>query len=152
MKRNGDQLEDELRRQAAAIRVEMPRGLAERVAGAIGADRGASLGSRRSRLTGHWGWWAAAGAAAAAFAAALLLHEPANRIDTHADAAALAHEVQAMPAEIAGLVAPRAAQALRQDPLAQETTALAADARSAVNFLAYNFLPEPRATQDKSGA
>ena len=70
--------------------------------------------------------------------------KPASVLGTEdrATSASLAEAVQTMPAQIWESVQPKAQAALQNDPLQKEATALYADARSALGFLAYNFLPE----------
>ncbi|HZZ58377.1 MAG TPA: hypothetical protein VFE31_11150 [Opitutaceae bacterium] len=137
---NTDDLEDELRRQAAAIRDEPSPDLAARISAAIAAAAAETPGPRRGRA---WGAWAGIGgvAAAAAIVGALILNRPAPPADPRAEAAALTQEMRGVPRQVWAAVGPRAEAVLQQDPLREETTALASDAQAAVGFLKYNFLP-----------
>jgi hypothetical protein len=96
-----------------------------------------------------------AGAAAAAAALLLTLRPaagpaPANPAE-RADSVQLAQAVQAMPAQVWGQVQPQVEAVLAQDPLQQEKDALASGARSALGFLAYNFLPAPQTPESQRG-
>lgn len=144
---NTDDLENELRRQAAAIRDEPSRDLAARISAAIAAaaaDRTAGPADAPGAGRAHpWGAWAGIGgvAAAAAIVGALILNRPAPPPDPRAEAAALTQEIRGMPRQVWAAVGPRAEAVLQQDPLREETRALASDAQAAVGFLKYNFLP-----------
>ncbi|HEX3728540.1 MAG TPA: hypothetical protein VHV47_01960, partial [Opitutaceae bacterium] len=75
---------------------------------------------------------------------------PANPAE-RADSVQLAQAVQAMPAQVWGQVQPQVEAVLAQDPLQQEKDALASGARSALGFLAYNFLPAPQTPESQRG-
>jgi hypothetical protein len=142
MKADDVALENELRRQAAAIRPEAPSGLNARIGFAVASmGKDAPLAARRRGLSGTALWWGGIGAAAAAAVALLFALRPAPaQFDSRAEAAALAQEMRGLPWQILSSVQPAAA-ALQKEPLHEEATALATDARSALGFLAYNFLP-----------
>ncbi len=145
-----DALEDALRRDAKRITpAEAPAGLERRICEAIGRAEPPAPARRPLLL------WASGLAAAGAAAALLLAHWPAApgpaSAAERADAAELAQAVQAMPAQVWSQVQPRMEAALAQDPLQQEKAALASDARSALGFLAYNFLPEQNAPKARRG-
>ena len=147
-----DALEDALRRDARQMRpAEVPAGMERRICAAIDRTEERPAPSRRPLL-----WWtgglATLGGAAAALVLALRPPAPAAPNPAErAEAAQLAQAVQAMPAQIWGQVQPQMEAALAHDPVRQEGTALASDARSALSFLAYNFLPQPPQPQTGSG-
>jgi len=143
-----DPIESQLRRDARQMAAPAPLGMEGRIAHAVArAGRGTTPDRRPI-----FGWVLGLGATAGAVAAIVLtLHVdwkpsggPASVLGTEdrATSASLAEAVQTMPAQIWESVQPKAQAALQNDPLQKEATALYADARSALGFLAYNFLPE----------
>ena len=134
--RNFD-LEGELRRQASAIRPEVPRDLSRPISAAITAA--AAEGGLAGAVRQHWALWGGlGGAVAAALVGAFVFRAPTAQVDPHADAVALAQEVQGMPRRV---LASLETSPAGEDPLNEEATALKSSAQSALGFLAYNFLP-----------
>lgn len=143
---NTDDLENKLRREAAALRLAPARDLAPRICAAVAsaaADRaGPGAAHAGVLLLRSWvGWAAIGGAVAAAIVGALVIRTPAAKVDSQAEAVALTQEMKGMPQRVWTSVEPQAAAVLQQNPLPKEAAALASDARSAAGFLAYNFLP-----------
>jgi hypothetical protein len=62
----------------------------------------------------------------------------------------LAQSVQALPTRLWTSLKPQATTLMQNDPLRSEATALYSDARSAVGFLAFNFLPANATAQPKT--
>ncbi|HEY3757769.1 MAG TPA: hypothetical protein VGL42_16565 [Opitutaceae bacterium] len=143
MNTNDSELEPALRRQAAAFRPDTPPDLPRKIRSALAASV-APADYDPPRLPG-WVWWSGAGGAIAAVLVGLLAFRthpvPA---DPHADAAALAQEIQGMRLTVQASLRSHSAASPQGDPLHQEATALADSAHSALGFLAYNFLPSAR--------
>lgn len=151
-------LEDALRNQAAAIQPPVPRDLARTISAAItasvaegprsAADLSAPAFSRSvggfafaTTVRQHWALWTGvSGAVAAAIVGAFVFRAPASTVDTHADAVALAQEVQGMPQRVLASLSESEGVA-QEDPLHEEAAGLKDSAQSALGFLAYNFLP-----------
>lgn len=137
MNTNDSELEQELRRQAAAIRPATPPDLHRKISAAL-----ASSDASSRREAPRWAWWAGAGGAVAAILVGLFALKPSSAsVDAHTDAAALAQEIQGMHQQVLASLASRSAPAPQADPLNQEASALADSAHSALGFLAYNFIP-----------
>jgi len=143
-----DPLESRLRNDAKRVAAPLPLGLEGRIARAV-----ARSGNQPGPARRPWLVWGSVLGATAGMAAALLLAlrvnwkesaGPALLLGTEdrATSASLAESVQTMPAHLWDAVQPKAQAALQNDPLQKEANALYSDARSALGFLAFNFLPE----------
>ncbi|HVW20069.1 MAG TPA: hypothetical protein VHC86_02555 [Opitutaceae bacterium] len=145
-----DSLEDALRREAQRMTpAEVPAGMERRICAAIERAERPEPAVRPYRA---WAY-GLGGLAAAATALVLVLRPAAPRggpADS-ADAAQLAQAVQALPGQVWDQMQPKLDAALGRDPLGQEKAALASDARSALRFLAFNFLPDPPRPEIRQG-
>ena len=130
-----DSLESSLRRDATRDWHEAPAGLEQNILRAV---RQAAPAPRRTRPV----WLALAGAAACALAAVVFFQDgfsPARPPVTDVKPAEVV--VAVSPQQIWNNLKPSANAVLAADPLQKEAAAVAADARTALNFLAQNFLP-----------
>lgn len=154
----GRVLESALRRDALQHAVEPDHGFEQRLLRAVRQAEAAPAredGSRRS--LGIW----AVGAALAAVACAVIVLQrgPGAGPGTVAagsaaeDAALLVEAVQSLSDRMVDSVIPSAGALVADNPLQRELDSLQTDARSALRFLALNFLPaEPAAeAQPRSG-
>lgn len=144
-----DEFDALLRRDAVAQRGAAPAGLEAGILAAVRESRRtapARPAPRRLAVP----LFTLAGATAAAIAAFLYLQPPAAPAgaDTpvaasDADVAKLAQDILgALPGDLLAEVQPRAEELLqRQDPLRTEAAAVAANARTALRYVAANFLP-----------
>lgn len=106
--------------------------------------------------------WALAGIGAAAVIAAIALMLPFNPPSTEFvrvassspadDAAVILETVESLSTEFMGSVVPSAGQLVATNPLQHELNAVYSDARSALHFLALNFLPTGRTEPAPEGA
>jgi hypothetical protein len=142
---NAKQLEGELRRQAQGIKADAPPGMEHRIAAAV---RGAAAenGSSQSAPAFWLPRLTIAGAFGLALAAAVVAYRraatpAAGSAALQADSQVLAQAVKTAPRQLWAVVQPRAETVVQAEPLHREAAALQADARSAIGFLAYNFLP-----------
>jgi hypothetical protein len=98
----------------------------------------------------------AAAVAAALFISLRLERAPAGSAaragDVSADVVALADAAQDWSDQMLNSTLPSAGALVEDNPLRQEADALYADAQSAMNFLALNFLPTPAEAEAKSPA
>lgn len=131
-----DFLESSLRREATRDWHEAPAGLEQNI---LRAARQATPAPRRARPV----WLVLASVTACALAAAVFFRE---QLVTNLPPAI----VDSKPVEVASAVSaqqiwnnlkPSANAVLAADPLQKEADAIAADARTAMDFLALNFLP-----------
>ena len=145
--RAGDELESALRRDAARCAPEVPTGLERRIMQAVeGSTRIAR--PARSPLA-----LILAGSAVAAVALiALLVRYPAflERDGAAKSPTAQVNDAMAVAQSISTLwqdsVVPSAQTLVADNPLQHELDSVYSDTRSALNFLALNFLPTVRAT------
>ena len=135
-------LDAALRRDAGAWAQTAPApsvGFERRVLGAV-MQSTAPATAARSRV---WrGAWAATGALAAI--AALVVFRPASgptRETSEVNAAMLTGAVQAVSRGLVETVIPSTGALVADNPMQREFEAIYADARSALGFLALNFLP-----------
>jgi len=150
----GNELELALKRDAAREWRDAPTGLEQQILRAV--DRAAPAPAARGSRTG---WLSLAGATACAVVAALVYQQQTQPIALPATAPARATAVAstadpamvtvarqivaAVPTDLFVQMQPQAEALLRQDPLQNEVDAVKSDARTAVRFLARNFLPAP---------
>ena len=133
-----------LRRAAPAAR---PAPAGDFEARLLSSVRAARAPASARAAAGERAWFGAATAAAFAVTLALAVYVgrpaavPAPRI-TPAETVAMAAAAQEFSSRMVGAVVPRAAAAVAENPLQQEIGALTSDLRSAVDFLALNFLPQ----------
>jgi hypothetical protein len=144
-----NQLETRLRRDAPARTTNVPSNLESRILQAV--DR-SQLQERSPRRTLSWGLAALASAAVVAVAT-VQLHRPASQptsapAGTVEDVLAVASE---LPKQWFATVQPGATKLLEENPLQLEIASVSSDARSALDFLAMNFLPTDR-TSRSSGS
>jgi hypothetical protein len=142
-----DPIESRLRRDAQRVEAAAPGGMEQRIRQAIARSERVTAGERRA----GWAWILTLTGGLGIAAGLLLVLRPDGLRSTRpvlglgpderAVSASLAQAVQAIPAQIWKDVQPAAQSALRQEPVQAEVTALYSDARSALGFLAYNFLP-----------
>ena len=137
-----DQLETRLRRDAPAITTNVPSNLESRILQAV--DR-SQLQERRPYRNLSWGIAALASAAVVAVAT-LQLQRPAPQetaapVGSVEDVLAVANE---LPKQWFATVQPGATKLLEENPLQLEIASVSSDARSALDFLAMNFLPTDR--------
>lgn len=150
---NDKELEQALRRDAQRIDPAVPAGMERRISEAVARSRAELEPAGRMRWRPLALGLALAGmAAAAALVFELRPDHPAGSGLTPAEAAEaaqLAAEVKVMPGRVWAAVQPQAEAALAANPLLPDTAALQEDARSALGFLADNFLPEPAPGQNR---
>ncbi len=139
-----DQLTSALRRDAVAERHAAPAGFDLRVLQAIHHE---AAPRRRERHVGRLAF-AVAGVAAAVVLALVPLRQPPRQTASvvAVNSAALAPQLDAAMNALPALDA-SVASVLKKEPLQQEVQSVYADARSAVRFLALNFLPDGATTQ-----
>ncbi len=139
-------LEARLRADARASRVSVPSGLEISIAAAVRRDaaRGREHREVQERRARRWFSPAFAGLVTSACAVAAVVFWN-NYADQRADRAAeiqyLVDSVQSLPSRLASAELPVARRIASSDPLAREITSVRNDARSALDFLAANFLP-----------
>jgi hypothetical protein len=150
----GDELDRALRCDAAAEWHESPADLGASILRAVRQ----STPPPRPRV--HYGLWLSFAGASAAVALAFLVYQrpppiapalpptpvaPTVTTSTSDPAifAAARQLIAAVPTDLLDEMRPRAEALLAQDPLQNEVEAMESDARSAVRFLALNFLPTP---------
>lgn len=139
-----DELESALRREANAVETDAPLGMENRILRAIAAEAHAEPAPAAPRFA----------IAAAATAAAIALAIGAARwwpqpqraeqtagVDSSSEIAGLAAAAEAFSDEWLNTKLPEAGAAAVDNPLREELDSVYADARSALNFLAMNFLP-----------
>jgi hypothetical protein len=145
--RPADHLDLELRREAAVQRraasepsTELERSIMRAVRDERDAARPAA--ARRSSPAP---WWAMGVVAAAAVAVMVYFQRPATSSPDHAatpdDAVAVVDAVENFSAKITDTVIPATGALVANNPLQRELGSVYSDARSALNFLALNFLP-----------
>ena len=139
-----DALESALRRDAVRHAPEFPAGLERSILLAI-RESGPAPAPARQRL----GWLAATAVAVAAAVVAIITLQPGSRPAAplaQATAPTAAPVIAAASPSISvrlwNAVVPRAETLVPANPLQQELTSVYSDARSAIDFLALNFLPE----------
>jgi hypothetical protein len=113
----------------------------------------AAEASVRESRAGFRGWTLIAGAAAMAVAAVVALGPNANfrsergrGSNPSEDAAVLMTTVQSISSEFVTSVIPSAGELVAENPLQHELGSVYSDVRSAIDFLALNFLPASRST------
>lgn len=135
-------LETELRRTAPATRTAAPDDLERSIMAAIHRSRVPEPEPRRPR---PWGAFAAYGTAVAVIALGAVYFqrakEPATREIAAADAQAIVESVTSISTDFSQRVLPTAGALVTDNPLQTEATAVYQSARSALDFLALNFLP-----------
>jgi hypothetical protein len=143
--RASDALDSALRRDAVRNAPEFPAGLERSILLAVRASSRAPARSARSP------WFLLGGgliAAAAAVAMAVVLLQPASRVQPGSLAAnptpsapVVAAADGSITARLWNAVIPTAGTLVADNPLQQELKSVYSDARSALDFLALNFLP-----------
>lgn len=124
----------------------VPAGLEQRITDAV---RRAQVPARAPQRRALPLWVAGLGTAAAALALFIVLHRnspraPASAKVEPAEIAAVFTAVTALPQRLSAAFAPSPTPSAEVDPLRRELDNVKADARSALNFLAENFLPAER--------
>lgn len=138
-------LETRLRADARATRVTPPEGLEQRISAAVwrekdNARRESEPRRRPFRLFSP----TLAGFVTSACAVALVVfwhNRPAEPVVSDADIRYLVDTVQTLPDRLAAAELPVAGTRVVAEPLTREIESVRANARSALNFLAANFLP-----------
>lgn len=142
-------VETRLRRDAAPARATLaaavPDDLERRLLAAVAADRAgrdaAPVARSRPRLPG---WLPVSALGAAALAAAVVVTLPRRSAETaavRAEAAALLAAVDDFSDRLVDRTLPRTGTFIADNPLQQELAAVYTDARAALDFLAFNFVP-----------
>ncbi|MFT3867981.1 MAG: hypothetical protein QM715_05735 [Nibricoccus sp.] len=153
--RTAESLSDQLRATAPRPSQPVPDELAARIARAV---RQSTPTARAPRRTRAFETFAILGAAAAVFAFAFYLvrqnviapraHKTESIASTNAaDFTALVAGVDSLRSRLLDSVEPAAETLAEQNPLSREIASVQADARSALGFLALNFLPADSAQQ-----
>lgn len=130
-------------------KIEFPAGLNESIMRAIG-EESEPRADRRSRRRNFSPWFAPVALASVALAAALVILLQ----DTEPDRPQVAESDPGPPEAVAASVASVPSDYIRtwsiaiDRPLDNELDNVVADARSAVRFLAINFLPDDRTTEN----
>jgi hypothetical protein len=149
-----DELELGLRRDAAAIRQSD-------ATPSEGFERSILRAVRESTVPPPAGrsWttaWATGAVAVAAIAGAVYLQQRPLPVDSiaasPADAAALVDAVENFSSRFTETVIPSAGALVADNPLQRELGSVYSDARSALNFLALNFLPAPASSSSAQPA
>jgi len=135
-----DPWEEKLRSEAARLNRDAPEGLDQRIIHAVAR-------SARPPAPPRFAGPAAILFAAACAAVVFYSYQEAAK-PVHAPAAPIALAVPAVPVQPEEAAVPITTELLQEDPLQDEADSVYSDARSAVSFLAANFLP---ATPQKSG-
>ena len=143
-----DEFDALLRRDAARLPQPDLAGLENSIISAVRVSRRAPASVAR---ISPWTWLGAVLAAAAAVVVTLNFRPAAPQPQSQPVVARAATVEAFAPSEVVGKISDElfdrvqpAAQFLQQDPLQREIESIRADARSALNFLALNFLPTPR--------
>jgi hypothetical protein len=135
------QLDTALRRSAPAARPPTAGDLDARILAAVrAAEADAAPASAATPVRG----WLALATGLTVAAVLAFTFSPGlrpDRIRPADEAAALAATVGTLSAQLVAEVLPTAGTLLAENPLQDELTAVYSDARSALNFLALNFLP-----------
>ncbi|HEY1107929.1 MAG TPA: hypothetical protein VGE76_04830 [Opitutaceae bacterium] len=135
-------LETGLRRTAPAARGAAPDDLERSIMAAVHRSRAPEPAPRRAL---PWGAIGTYGAAAAVIALGAVYFQrsgqPASREIAAADAQAIMQSVTAFSTDFSERVLPTAGALVTDNPLQAEATAVYDSARSALDFLALNFLP-----------
>ncbi|HTO04056.1 MAG TPA: hypothetical protein VL069_10160 [Opitutus sp.] len=133
-----DQLEANLRRQATAT-APVPATLERRILNAV------QHSPRAERRRPWQASWALGGLAAAAIAAVIVFRiqrtPPADAAPPVASIDDVLIVAQELPKQWFATLQPGAVRLLEANPLQEEIASVSADAQSALNFLALNFLP-----------
>jgi hypothetical protein len=143
-------LESALRRDVAGAAAAPDDGLERRILHAV-RRAGAESAPGRTRTWNQSGFWVA-GAAAAALAVAWVAFQRGSRevesaensvvvTVTKDDAEALVATVNSLSGQLVDSVIPSAVAMVADNPLQREVDSIYAEARSALGFLALNFLP-----------
>jgi len=149
MKTTPHELEAALRHDAAAQRGEPSPGFAARLQRAVhtaAAQPAPAAPAPRFRF-----FLVGGSLATALLLAAVVLTRLPSRSDlgiSDSDTAALVAGARALPGQVWSTIEPETSAVLGPQPLQTEANAIAADARSAVSFLALNFLPNPPPARD----
>jgi len=149
-------LETRLRADAHAARVAPPEGLEQRISAAVwrekdNARRESEPRRRPFRLFSP----ALAGLVTSACAVALVVvwhNRPVEPVVSDADIRYLVDTVQTLPGRIAAAELPVAGTRVVAEPLTREIESVRANARSALNFLAANFLPSQALERDDTSS
>ena len=153
-----DALMSALRRDASQETQSAPDDLAAKIARAV---RQSAPRPQRSSYTAAWSTLAGAAAVIALSIIVVRQNSPIHPVspknqttaEIHpADVAKLVANVDSLRIRLLDSVEPTAEKIATQNPLTQELNSVQADARSALSFLALNFLPADSAHQLKSGA
>lgn len=132
-------LETRLRRSAAPARATAPATLEARILNAV--DRS----QREERRPSSRGAWGLAAVAAAALAAVIAFRiHPAPPVDASPEVASIEDVMTVaseLPKQWLATLRPGAVKLLEANPLQTEIASVGSDARSALSFLALNFLP-----------
>lgn len=134
-----EQLETGLRRQATNVAATAPGTLESRIFNAVERSKRPEHPPQRTLS------WAMAGLAAAAVVAVVVVRiqrpgpaETPAQVASVDDVLAVANE---LPKQWLTTLQPRATKLLNENPLQAEMASVSSDARSALDFLALNFLP-----------
>ena len=141
-------LEARLRSEARAMRATPPEGMEQRISAAVWREREANQTQpqrepRRRSFRLFSPTLAGLVTSACAIALVVLWHDRVEerRAREAADIRFLVDTVQTLPARLASTEIPVARTIAVAEPLAREFQSVQADARSALGFLAANFLP-----------
>ncbi len=145
--------EARLRADARALRVEPPEGLEQRISAAIWREREAAREAaprQKHRRSFRFLPPALAGLVTSVCAVALVVlwSDRANERAHDADIRYLADTVQTLPSRLAAADLSVSRSITVSVPLTREIDAVRADARSALGFLAANFLPSDALATD----
>lgn len=153
-------LESGLRRDASRLAVEPDAGFEQRLLNAVRRAEAAPAREEVSRR-GSGGLWLAGAALAAVACGVFVAQWDAGKRSqaevasgaTAADAAVIIDAVQSLSDRLVETVIPSAGAMVADNPLQRELDSLQTDARSALRFLAMNFLPAApaAAAQPRSG-
>lgn len=148
-----DELDALLRRDAARLPQRDLGPLEDAIIGRIRAEAHANQRSTATsgRRLSPWAWLGAVCAAVAAVVVTFSFRSTAPQPEPHSVVARATPPEAIEPSAVVKAVSDRlfdsvapAAEFLQQDPLQRELESIRADARSALSFLALNFLPTPR--------
>ncbi|MGH8019789.1 MAG: hypothetical protein ACREIA_16205 [Opitutaceae bacterium] len=156
-------LDEQLARESRPLtRRPAPEGIEQLVMAGIRARQQSARNSTRRSAPRRRGlvFGSALAATAAAVAVIFLARDPAPSPDSEynmaaaetwqpEEVAAMVASVEAIPGRLRATLVPSATRLANANPLMNEVDSVYADARSALDFLALNFLPSDTAASDK---
>ncbi len=149
-----ESLDQELRRDASALRAAGPEPSSELAQNILRAIREEAVVSRPVRFRKPV--WAMSAIAVAAMVAVIVLQWPVTpsrpMVATADDTEAIVQALENLSVKLTDTVIPQTGEILANNPLQKELGSVYSDARSALDFLVLNFLPAaPRSESEPTG-